>query len=63
MVLITIMAFTIPSNPFEIIPAIGTNGFDKPLWLDLIMGFGFIYSLVLLIIYDRISSKSSTHND
>lgn len=57
MVLISIMAFTIPSNPFEIIPAIGINGFDKPQWLNLIIGFGSIYSLVLLIIYDRISSK------
>ena len=63
MVLISIMAFTIPSNPFEIIPAIGIEGFDKPLWLNIIIGFGFIYSVVLLIIYDRINRKSNTHND
>ena len=56
-VAIIIMAFTIPSNPYQIIPAITIMGFDKPLWFAIIISFGFIYLSTLWSIYDKIEEK------
>lgn len=57
MILIGVLAFTIPSNPNEIIPAMAITGFDKPLWFCIIFGFGFIYLMILWSIYDKLKEK------
>ena len=54
MIIICIMAFTIPTNPYEIIPAVSMMSFDKPLWFCIMFGGGFPYLLVLLVIYDKV---------
>lgn len=54
---ICIMAFTIPINPYEIIPSYTFVGFDKPLWLCIIIGGGFLYLIVLYSIYNFISER------
>lgn len=53
---ICIMAFTIPSNPYEIIPSYTIMGFDKPLWLCIIMVGWFFYSVFLSEFYDYINN-------
>lgn len=60
MVIISIMAFTVPENPYEIIPALSMMGFDRPLWLNTILGLGFLYSIALFSIYDNIEQKKSS---
>lgn len=57
MIVICILAFTVPSNPYEIIPAMSVMSFDKPLWLAIIIGFGFLYLMILWSIYDKITKK------
>ncbi len=57
MIAISIMTFIIPNNPYEIIPALTIMSFDKPLWLCIIVGGGFIYLLILYSIYDKIEEK------
>lgn len=57
MILISILAFTITSNPNEIIPSMTITGFDKPLWFCIIFGCGFIYLMILLAIYDKLKEK------
>lgn len=57
MIAISIMSFIIPNNPYEIIPALTIMSFDKPLWLCIIVGGGFIYLLILYSIYDKIEEK------
>ena len=52
--IICVCAFTIPNDPYEIIPALTYMSFDKPLWLCIIVGGGFTYLLILLGIYDKI---------
>ena len=54
MIIICIMAFTIPNNPYEIIPALYITSFDKPLWVCIIVGGGFVYLLLLNLVYERI---------
>lgn len=54
---ICIMAFVIPSNPYEIIPSYTYMGFDKPLWLCIILGGGFLYLIILYSIYDFINKR------
>lgn len=51
---ICILAFVIPSNPNKVIPALSVMSFDKPLWLCIIIGGGFIYLITLYSIYDRL---------
>jgi len=51
---ICICAFTIPSNPNKIIPAMTVFSFDKPLWFCIIFGGGFLWLLTLLGIYDKL---------
>ena len=54
---ICILAFVIPSNPNQIIPALTVMSFDKPLWFCIIIGGGFIYLIILYSIYDRLINK------
>lgn len=50
-------AFAIPNDPYEIIPALTIMSFDKPLFLCIIIGGGFIYLLVLWSVYDFLDKK------
>lgn len=54
LIVISVLAFVVPSNPNEIIPAMTVMSFDKPLWLCIIIGGGFIYLITLYSIYDRL---------
>lgn len=54
---ICILAFVIPSNPNQIIPALTVMSFDKPLWLCIIIGGGFIYLITLYSIYNKINNN------
>ena len=54
---ICVLAFTLPPNPNKVIPALSVMSFDKPLWLCIIIGGGFIYLITLYSIYDKLSSK------
>ncbi len=56
-IIICILAFVVPSNPYEIIPALTVMSFDKPLWLCIIVGDGFLYLIVLYALYNRIIEK------
>ena len=53
-IIISILAFTLPSDPYEIIPAMS---FDKPMWACYMFGGSFLYLLVLLGIYDIVNKK------
>ena len=55
--IICILAFIIPENPYKIIPAISMMSFDKPLWLCIIIVAGFFYLITLYAIYDKIIEK------
>lgn len=66
-IVISILSFTLPNEPFEIIPSYNLlMGFDKPLWLVNIVGGSFFYLLGLYCIYNLIDSliqkKSSKLN-
>lgn len=52
-VIISILSFTIPSNPNEILPALTPFSFDKPIWLCYVVGGNFLYLIVLYTIYDK----------
>lgn len=56
-VIISILAFVVPSDPYEIVPALTIMSFDKPLWVCYMFGGSFMYLLVLLGIYDKIRHK------
>lgn len=56
-IIICILAFVVPSNPYEIIPALTVMSFDKPLWLCIIVGVGFIYLMSLYAVYDKIANR------
>ncbi|MBE6144709.1 MAG: hypothetical protein E7169_03950 [Firmicutes bacterium] len=56
-IIISILAFTLPSDPYEIIPAMSVMSFDKPLWACYMFGGSFLYLLVLLGIYDIVNKK------
>ena len=57
MIIICIMAFTIPTNPYEIIPAVSMMSFDKPLWFCIIFGGCFLYLMILWSIYDSLEQR------
>ena len=54
MIIICIIAFTIPTNPYEIIPAVSMMSFDKALWFCIVFGGGFLYFLIIMALYDKI---------
>lgn len=51
-ILICVLAFVLPQDPFEIIPAITMYSFDKPLWLCIVISGNFIYLSILYKIYN-----------
>lgn len=55
--IICLLAFIMPKNPYEIIPAMTMISFDKPLWLCIIIVAGFFYLITLYAIYDKIIEK------
>ena len=54
---ICVLAFIVPTNPNQIIPAMTVMSFDKPLWLCIIIGGGFIYLIMLYTIYNIINNR------
>ncbi len=56
-IIICILSFIVPKNPYTIIPAMSINGFDKPLWLCLMIIGCFIYSLILSYLYDKFDNN------
>lgn len=54
---ISILAFVIPKDPFEIIPSYTMFGFDKPLWLAIIIAGVFFYLIILVSIYDYLEKR------
>ena len=56
-IIISILAFTIPKDPYVIIPAMSVASFDKPLWFAIIVSCGFLYLSVLWYIYEEVSKK------
>lgn len=57
-IIISILAFVLPSDPYMIIPAMSVMSFDKPLWFAIIVSGSFIYLFVLYGIYDYLKEKS-----
>lgn len=57
--IISVLSFVIPSDPFEIIPSVTMMLGDMPLWLMSIIGFSFIYLLILYAVYDKFILKDS----
>ena len=57
MIIICIIAFTIPTNPYEIIPAISMMSFDEPLWFCIIFVGCFVYLMILWSIYDSLEQR------
>ena len=51
---ISILSFVLPQDPYMIIPSYTMMGFDKPLWLCYIVGGSLIYLLLLYFIYSKI---------
>lgn len=58
-IIICILSFVLPKNPFEIIPAMTMVSFDKPVWLCGIIGGGFVYLMILWGIYDKLSQSKN----
>ena len=56
-IVISILAFIIPSDPFKIIPSYTLYGFDKPLWLAIIIVGVFFYLVILVSIYDCLKKR------
>ena len=56
-IIIGVMSFEIPSNPYEIMPAMTVRSCDKPLWLCIMFGGSIMYLLILFIIYDYLEQK------
>ncbi len=61
-VTICVLAFVVPSNPHEIIPAISMAGFDKPLWLAIIITGLVFYNGILYGIYDKLKDRKYGKN-
>ena len=53
-IIITIIAFEIPKNPFEMVPS--TLSFDKPLWFCIAFFGSIIYIMILGIIYNKVKT-------
>ena len=56
-VIISILTFVLPSDPYMIIPAMSVMSFDKPLWFAIIVSCSFVYICVLYGIYDYLSER------
>ena len=51
--IISILSFILPTDPFLIIPAMTPMTFDKPLWLCGVVGGNTIYLGSLYYVYDK----------
>ena len=58
-VIISIISFTLPSDPYMNVPALTVFSFDKPLWLCWIVGLSVIYLSILYSIYDYCKRKKT----
>lgn len=56
-VIISILAFVLPNDPYMIIPAMSVMSFDKPLWFAIIVSCSFVYICILYSIYDYLSER------
>ena len=56
-IIIFILAFTLPKNPYEIIPSISAMSFDKPLWLCIVIVGLSVYLYILYTVYDNLSKR------
>lgn len=56
-VIISILAFVLPSDPYMIIPAMSVMSFDKPLWFAIIVSGSFIYLCLLYELYDYLEEQ------
>ena len=54
-IVISVLGFIIPDNPYEIIPAMTMMSFDKPLWFCYMFGGSSIYLIILYSIYDKLN--------
>ena len=53
-IVISILGFIIPDNPYEIVPAMTMMSFDKPIWLCYVVVGSFFYLIALYYIYDKV---------
>lgn len=56
-IIIFILSFIIPNNPYMIVPSMSLIGFDKPLWLVIFVFFSFLFSLILNCVYSKLDIK------
>jgi len=56
--IISICAFVLPDNPNKIIKALTPMTFDRPLWLNIIIGGSFMYLVALYSVYDKLNKES-----
>ncbi len=59
---IVVLAFILPSNPNEIIPALTPMSFDKPLWFAIILTGLVLYNGLLYGIYDKLKERKYDKN-
>ena len=56
-VIISILACVLPSDPYMIVPAMSVMSFDKPLWFAIIVSGFFIYLCLLYELYDYLEEQ------
>ena len=56
-IVISALGFIIPDNPYEIIPAMTTMSFDKPIWFCYMFGGSFVYLIILYSIYEKLKQS------
>ena len=57
--IISVCTFTIPNNPNETIKALTPMTFDRPLWLNIIIGFGSLYLIIIYGIYNYLGKEKN----
>lgn len=50
-IIICILSFIIPKDPYEMVPSFTYLSFDKPLWLCITLSGSFIYMSLLYELY------------
>lgn len=53
-IIIGILTYIIPSNPWDGLPSLIVYGINKPLWVGLFIIFSFIYLIFLEYLYCKI---------
>ena len=56
-IIIGILSFIIPSDPYVMLPGLLYFEFDKPLWLVLIIVFSFFYLMILIALYNQLEKN------